>query len=376
MKYYVISGEPSGDLHGSKLMRGIAKCDAEAQFRFCGGDRMAEVAGEGAMLYHYKQMSFFGFVQVVKNLRTIFRQMDEVRRDIENFAPDVVILIDYPAFNLRIAKWAKKHGIKVYYYIAPKVWAWKERRVKRLRSHVDRLYTIFPFETEYFRKHGIEPIFCGNPLVDDIVERRTSMPTREEFLRDNNLDERPIVALLAGSRISEIRANLPDMVALSRRFPNYQFVVTAVGWIDREHYDRCLAGSDVRYICDKTQQTLAMAEAAVVTSGTATLETALMGIPEVVLYHVPWLYEKLKPYFLRIPYISLVNINLNREAVRELVKAKLDAEESARELAAIMPGGSERERMLRDFDELKQMMGGEGASDRFAQDIVNSLRNR
>ena len=376
MKYYVISGEPSGDLHGSKLMRGIAKCDAEAQFRFCGGDRMAEVAGEGAMLYHYKQMSFFGFVQVVKNLRTIFRQMDEVRRDIENFAPDVVILIDYPAFNLRIAKWAKKHGIKVYYYIAPKVWAWKERRVKRLRSHVDRLYTIFPFETEYFRKHGIEPIFCGNPLVDDIVERRTSMPTREEFLRDNNLDERPIVALLAGSRISEIRANLPDMVALSRRFPNYQFVVTAVGWIDREHYDRCLAGSDVRYICDKTQQTLAMAEAAVVTSGTATLETALMGIPEVVLYHVPWLYEKLKPYFLRIPYISLVNINLNREAVRELVKAKLDAVESARELAAIMPGGSERERMLRDFDELKQMMGGEGASDRFAQDIVNSLRNR
>ena len=375
MKYYVIAGEPSGDLHGGKLMRGIAKEDAEAEFRFCGGDNMVAVGGEKGMLYHYKQMSFFGLVPVLCNLRTIFKQMANVKRDIERFKPDVVILIDYPAFNFRIAKWAKSRGIKVYYYIAPKVWAWKERRVKRLRSDVDRLYTIFPFETEYFRGKGIEPVFCGNPLVDDVAERRATLPTPEAFRRDNGLDGRPIVALLAGSRISEIKANLPQMVDIARMFPNYQFVVTAVKWIDRRHYDKHIEGvENVHYLCDKTQLTLAMSEAAVVTSGTATLETALMGIPEVVLYRVPWIYEKLKPYFLKIPYISLVNINLGREAVREIVRAKLDKEESLAEVEAILPGGKKREKMLKDFDELRVMMGEAGASDRFAKDMVNSLR--
>ena len=374
MKYYVIVGEPSGDLHASKLMRGIRHADPEAEFRFSGGDRMAEVGGRENMLYHYTEMSFFGFVQVAMNLRTIFKQMDNTKADIERFNPDVVILIDYPAFNLRIAKWAKMRGIKVYYYIAPKVWAWKERRVKKLRKYVDRLYTIFPFETDYFRGHGIEPIFRGNPLVDDIAERRATLPTREAFNAECGLDERPIVALVAGSRVSEIKANLPDMVALSRQFKEYQFVVTAVPWIDKSVYDKYIGDSDVRYISDRTQQILAMSTAAIVTSGTATLETALMGIPEVVIYHVPWLYEKLKPYFLRIPYISLVNINLNREAVKELVRANLKIEESARELAAILPGGSGRERMLRDFDELREMIGEAGASERFAEGIVNSLK--
>ena len=374
MKYYVIAGEPSGDLHGGKLMREIAKEDAEAKFRFCGGDLMAATAGEQSMLYHYKQMSFFGFVQVAKNLKTILTQMDSVKEDIERFSPDVIILIDYPAFNIRIAKWAKSRGIKVYYYIAPKVWAWKERRVKSLRKYVDRLYTIFPFETEYFRGHGIEPYFCGNPLVDDIAERRATLPSKEQFIAECGLDGRPIVALLAGSRVSEINANLPDMVALSREFPDYQFVVTAVPWIDKAIYDKYIAGSPVRYVNNRTQQTLAHSVAAVVTSGTATLETALMGIPEVVLYHVPWLYEKLKPYFLRIPYISLVNINLGRESVKELVRANLKMEEATRELRAILPNGKERERMLADFRELSQMIGSEGASARFAKDIVKQLR--
>lgn len=375
MKYYVIVGEPSGDLHGSKLMRGIAAVDPKAEFRFTGGDRMAEVAGREAMLYHYTQMSFFGFVQVAMNLRTIFRQIDDVKADIERFSPDVIILIDYPAFNLRIAKWAKAKGIKVYYYIAPKVWAWKERRVKALRKYVDSLYTIFPFETDYFRGHGIEPTFCGNPLVDDIAECRKLLPQRNIFLAENDLDKRPIVALLAGSRRSEIKANLPDMVKIARRFPELQFVVTAVGWIERELYEGYISDvENVRYVVDRTQQTLAMAEAAIVTSGTATLETALMGIPEIVIYHVPWLYEKLKPYFLRIPYISLVNINLGREAVRELVCANLDIDYAADELRSILKGGAQRERMLRDFDQLREMIGGEGASDRFAHDIVKSLQ--
>ena len=374
MRYYVIAGEPSGDLHGGKLMNEIAARDSKALFRCTGGDTMAKVAGESGLKYHYKQMSFFGLVQVAKNIRTIFRQMDEVKSDILAFKPDVVILIDYPAFNLRIAQWAKSKGIKVYYYIAPKVWAWKERRVKRLRRYVDRLYTIFPFETDYFRGHGIEPHFLGNPLVDDIALRRKSMPEREAFIAECGLDSRPIVALLAGSRVSEIRANLGDMVAIAERMPEYQFVVTAVPWIERKIYDEMIEGKNVRYLCDRTQQTLHHSVATVVTSGTATLETALMGIPEVVLYHIPWLYEKLRPYFLRIPFISLVNINLGREAVRELVKAKLDIDEAVAEVRAILPGGERREAMLGDFEELRTMIGGAGASVRFAEDIVNSLR--
>ncbi len=375
MRYYIISGEPSGDLHGGKLVRGIANEDSEAKFRFCGGEAMAAVAGNDAMLYHYRDMSFFGFVQVASNLRTIFRQIDDVKADIEAFRADVVILIDYPAFNLRIAKWAKARGIKVYYYIAPKVWAWKERRVKSLRRYVDRLYTIFPFETDYFRSKGIEPIFCGNPLVDDIAERSATLPTRETFLADNALDNRPIVALLAGSRKSEIRANLPDMVAVARTMPEYQFVITGVGWIPQEIYKEYIRGvENIRLLIDRTQHTLAHSEAAIVTSGTATLETALMAVPEVVLYHVPWLYERLKPYFLRIPYISLVNINLGRESVRELVRAKLPSEELGTELRKIIKGGEERERMLRDFDELRRMIGESGASDRFAQDMVKSIK--
>lgn len=375
MRYYVIAGEPSGDLHGGKLMRGILEEDAAAEFRFCGGELMSAVGGSDGLLYHYKDMSFFGFVQVALNLRTIFSQIDSVKADIERFRPDVIILIDYPAFNLRIAKWAKARGVKVYYYIAPKVWAWKEHRVKQLARYVDRLYTIFPFETAYFRGKGIEPHFFGNPLVDDIAERCRTLPSREAYVADNGFDGRPIVALLAGSRVSEIKANLPDMVAMARRNPDRLFVVAAVKWIDKSLYEKYISGvENIRYVVDQTQQTLAVAEAAVVTSGTATLETALMGIPEVVVYRVPWLYEKLKPYFLKIPYISLVNINLGRESVRELVRANLKAEEAQRELSAILEGGAQRERMLRDFDELREMIGPEGASRRFANDMVNSLK--
>ena len=374
MKYYIIAGEPSGELHAEKLMRGLRAEDGEARFRFCGGERMLAQAGGEGMLYHYRDMSFFGFANVLRNLRTIFRQIATVKHDIELFEPDVVILVDYPSFNMRIAKWAHSKGIKVYYYIAPKVWAWKEWRVKGLRRYVDRLYAIFPFEREYFAKHGIDVVFEGNPLVDDIAEKDRLLPSREEFLRENGLDERPIVALLAGSRRSEIRENLPNMVAISRLFPDRQFVVAGVEWLPKALYDEIIEGSDVRYLCSLTHEVLAMAEAAIVTSGTATLETALMRTPELVLYRVPRLYEVLRPYVLKIPYVSLVNINLGREAVRELVTAKLDMDVVRGAVAAILEGGAERERMLRDFDELGAMIGGEGASHRVARDMVNSLK--
>ena len=335
---------------------------------------MAEAGGKENLAKHYRETSFFGFVNVLKNLRTIGRQMKECRCDIAAFRPDVVILIDYPGFNLKIARWAKEQGLTVHYYIAPKAWAWKEWRVKQIKRYVDRLYTIFPFETAWFGARGIEPTFCGNPLTDDIAQHRTTLPSREEFLAKNNLDERPIIALVAGSRPNEIRENLPNMVELSRRFPTHQFIVTAVPWLDRALYDHYLAGSEVRYLSDQTRETLAMSEAAIVTSGTATLETALMGVPEMVLYHIPKLYEWLRPLVLKIPYVSLVNINLDREAVRELVCHKVDMEEAERELRAILPNGAKREQMLNDFAELQQLIGEAGASERFAKQMVKHLK--
>ena len=375
MRFYLIVGEPSGDLHGSKLIEGLKKADPEAQFRFWGGDLMAEAGGRENLVKHYRETSFFGFMQVLKNLRTIGRQMQQCKADITAYKPDVLILIDYPGFNLKMAKWAKGQGLKVFYYIAPKAWAWKEHRVKQIKKYVDRLYTIFPFETEWFGKFGITPTFCGNPLTDDIEARRSKLLTREEFIAKNGLDNRPIVALVAGSRATEIRANLPDMVALSNRLPDYQFIVTAVPWLDKGLYETILAGSNVRYLCDQTQQTLAVADGAVVTSGTATLETALMGIPEVVLYRIPKLYEIFRPYVLKIPFVSLVNINLGREAVKELVCAKVDMAEAERELRSILSGGSKREKMLADFEELRSIIGGAGASDRFAETMVNEVKS-
>ena len=376
MRFYLIVGEPSGDLHGSKLIEGLKKADPQAEFRFWGGDLMAEAGGRANLVKHYRETSFFGFLNVLMNIRTIGRQMQQCKADIAAYHPDVVILIDYPGFNLKIAKWAKQQGLKVFYYIAPKAWAWKEHRVKQIKQYVDRLYTIFPFETAWFGKFGITPTFCGNPLTDDIEARRSTLLTREEFIAKNGLDNRPIVALVAGSRVTEIRANLPDMVALSKRMPDYQFIVTAVPWLDKGLYEGFLADSDVRYLCDQTQQTLAVADAAIVTSGTATLETALMGIPEVVLYRIPKLYEIFRPYVLKIPFISLVNINLGREAVKEIVCNKVDMEATERELRAILPGGEKRQKMLDDFEELRSIIGGAGASDRFAEAMVKELKER
>ncbi|MBQ4532839.1 MAG: lipid-A-disaccharide synthase [Alistipes sp.] len=374
MKYYIIAGEPSGDLHGSNLMKGIVKADPEAEFRFWGGDMMAEVGGKENLVKHYRAMSFFGFVQVAMNIRTILSQMKDCCRDIKAYAPDVVILIDYPGFNIKVAEFAHNNGIPVHYYIAPKVWAWKEHRVKALKKFVDKLYIIFPFEKEYFRAKGIEPHFEGNPLMDAITERCAAAPDENQFRAENGLDERPIVALLAGSRVSEIKANLRFMAQLAERMPAKQFVVAGVGWIAKEQYEVFTKDMPVKYVCDKTYELLQISEAAVVTSGTATLETALIGIPELVVYGIPWLYEKCKPYLLKIPYVSLVNLNLQREAVREMVVYHPSVDEAEKELRSILIGGSKREKMLSDFDELREIIGGAGASDRFAADIVQTLK--
>ncbi|WP_346700026.1 lipid-A-disaccharide synthase [uncultured Alistipes sp.] len=374
MKYYLIAGEPSGDLHGANLIRGLRKADPEAQFRFWGGDLMADAGGKANLRKHYRETSFFGVVQVLRNLGTIRRQMRECQDDIAAFAPDVVILVDYPGFNMKIARWAHQRGLRTFYYIAPKVWASREGRIKGIRRYVDRLFVIFPFECDYFPKHGIKPIFEGNPLVDALEARRGTLPAPEEFRRRNGLDGRPVIALLAGSRRSEIRKNMPLMARLAERFPGHQFVVAGVPWLDRALYEEHIAGSPIRFVCNQTYETLAAAEAAVVASGTATLETALLGIPEVVVYRLAPLEYYGMPLAVRCPWVSLVNLNLRREAVAEVLQSNLDITRAERELRAILPGGERRERMLADFEELRSVIGGPGASDRFAARMVELLK--
>ena len=374
MKYFLIAGEPSGDLHGANLIKGLRKADPAAEFRFWGGDLMAAAGGAQNLCKHYRETSFFGVVQVLRNLGTIRRQMRECREEVAAWQPDVLILVDYPGFNMKMARWAHARGIRTFYYIAPKVWASREGRIRALRRDVDRLFVIFPFECDYFPRHGIEPLFEGNPLVDALEARRAALPTPEEFRRRNGLDPRPIIALLAGSRRSEIRKNLPLMARLAQRFEGWQFVVAGVSWLDRALYEEAAAGSGIRYVCDQTYEVLLAAEAAVVTSGTATLETALLGTPEVVVYRLPAIEYRCMPLVVRCPWISLVNLNLGRESVAEVLQSGLDTARAERELRAILPGGEKRERMLADFRELRTVIGGPGASDRVAARMVALLR--
>lgn len=374
MKYYLIAGEASGDLHGSNLMKGILKADPEAQFRFWGGDRMAEVGGKENLLKHYNQTSFFGVTEVLKNLRTIFSQLSECQRDLLDFAPDVLICIDYPGFNFKMAKFAHSQGIRTFYYISPKVWAWKERRVEMIRKYVDRLFIIFPFEVEYFRKRGIEAVYEGNPLMDSISQTLATVPSEEEFRGENGLDGRPIIALLAGSRKSEIRRNMGFMVALAKAHPEWQFVVAGVSWQPAELYHSFIDGGDIKVLTDKTYGLLKYASGAVVCSGTATLETALIGTPEVVCYRMDEFSYRVARAFVKIGFISLVNIIMNREVVRELIQHDMTVENASEELRAIMPNGSKHSKMIADYHELRQIVGEEGASDRFAARMVELLK--
>ncbi len=375
MKYFLIAGEPSGDLHGANLISGLRAEDPAAEFRFWGGDAMATAAqGAGSLLKHYRESSFFGVVEVLRNLRTIRSQLSECIASIEEYRPDVVILIDYPGFNMKIAKAAKGLGIKTFYYIAPKVWASRSGRIKAMRKYIDELFVIFPFEVEYFSQRGIKPHYCGNPLTDALAAKVGALPPREEFLAAQGLGTKPIIALLAGSRRSEIRANLPLMVSVAEHFPNHQFVVAGVPWLERTEYETLLEGSSITLVCDRTYELLTAAEAAVVTSGTATLETALLSIPEVVVYRVRWILQLLRPLIIHTPFISLVNINLGREAVREVVQTSFDPTATINALREIVEGGAARPKMLADFAELSTIIGESGSSRRFAALMVALLR--
>lgn len=378
MKYYLIVGEASGDLHASRLMRSLKKYDELAEFRFFGGDLMA--AEGGTRVKHYKELAYMGFVPVLLHLGTIFSNMKRCKEDIVAWKPDVVILVDYPGFNLNIAKFLKKNTlIPVYYYISPKIWAWKEWRIKSIKRDVSEMFSILPFEVPFYeQKHKYPVHYVGNPTAQEVAEFRAGYhQTYEEFCRENNLDSRkPIIALLAGSRLQEIKDNLPAMIEVAERFEDYQMVLAGAPSIEDEYYDKFLEGTPVRVVKNKTYQLLSHTTAALVTSGTATLETALFNVPQVVCYETPLpkLIRFAFNHVLKVDYISLVNLVANKEVVTEMFADKFTIDGIANELYKIMPGQPARERMLAEYQEVLRELGSKVAPDEAASIMVDLLR--
>lgn len=378
MKYYLIVGEASGDLHASRLMRSLKKYDELAEFRFFGGDLMA--AEGGTRVKHYKELAYMGFVPVLLHLGTIFSNMKRCKEDIVAWKPDVVILVDYPGFNLNIAKFLKKNTlIPVYYYISPKIWAWKEWRIKSIKRDVSEMFSILPFEVPFYeQKHKYPVHYVGNPTAQEVAEFRAGYhQTYEEFCRENNLDSRkPIIALLAGSRLQEIKDNLPAMIEVAERFEDYQMVLAGAPSIEDEYYDKFLEGTPVRVVKNKTYQLLSHTTAALVTSGTATLETALFNVPQVVCYETPLpkLIRFAFNHVLKVDYISLVNLVANKEVVPEMFADKFTIDGIANELFKILPGQPARERMLAEYQEVLRELGSKVAPDEAASIMVDLLR--
>jgi len=377
MKYYLIVGEASGDLHASNLMRALQHEDPQAEFRFFGGDLMKAVGG--TCVKHYRELAYMGFIPVLLHLRTIFRNMDFCKKDVEAWQPDVLILVDYPGFNLKIAEYIKRHTqIPVYYYISPKIWAWKEYRIKNIKRDVDELFSILPFEVDFFKKHQYPIHYVGNPCVDAVDDfRRKGQETFSEFVTANGLEDKPIIALLAGSRRQEIKDNLTRMIEAARSFPQYQFVVAGAPGIEPDFYKRYIDGS-TKIVFGQTYRLLQQAEAALVTSGTATLETALFRVPQVVCYYISAgkLVSFLRRHILKVKYISLVNLIADREVVTELVADGMTVSNIKKELAKIISGGNGRSRMLSEYDRLIGILGEPGASERAAAQITALLKAR
>ena len=377
MKYYLIVGEASGDLHASNLMKSLKEKDPQAEFRCFGGDLM-QAAG-GTLVKHYKELAYMGFIPVLLHLRTIFRNMDLCKKDIVAWNPDVLILVDYPGFNLKIAQYIKKHtSIPVYYYISPKIWAWKEYRIKNIKRDVDQLFSILPFEVEFFKKHQYPIHYVGNPCVDAVhAFRQTNHIDAPLFRKMNGLDNRPIIAILSGSRKQEIKDNLCIMLAAAKHFPSYQFVVSGAPGIDREYYKQFI-DDDTKVVFGQTYRLLAYAEAALVTSGTATLETALFKTPQVVCYYtaIGKVISFLRKYLLKVKYISLVNLVVDNEIVKELVADGMTVDNVKNELQKILPGGTGREQQLDNYARMIDILGKPGASSQAAEEMISCLRNR
>ena len=376
MKYYLIAGEASGDLHASRLMKALKEQDAEAQFRFYGGDQMQAVGG--TLVKHYRELAYMGFIPVLLHLPTILRNMKRCKQDISVWQPDVVILVDYPGFNLSIAKYVKQHPTpQVFYYISPKIWAWKEHRIKNIKRDVDELFSILPFEVEFFEKKHHYPIhYVGNPTADEVREWKDSHPTPSGGGGEGT--HSPIIALLAGSRKQEIKDNLPTMIRAAQKIgKNYELVLAGAPSIDDAYYQKFLEGTNVRLVKDQTYALLSQAHAALVTSGTATLETALFGVPQVVCYGTSFarLFGWLRKHLLKVKYVSLVNLVADREVVRELVADTFTEESLQRELEAILDGPA-RQRMLDGYQEVWQRLGKENAPQNAAKLMIKILKGK
>ncbi len=374
MKYFLIAGEASGDLHASSLMRELKNLDANAEFCFLGGDLMA--AQGGKMVKHYRDMAFMGFINVLKNGRKVLNNLETCKQAISGFRPDVVILIDYPSFNLRIAQFVKEAlHLPVYYYISPKIWAWKEFRIKSIKKYVDLMFTILPFETEFYRKHHYEVTYVGNPSVDSVATRPYQHQTREEFCLKNKLADMPFIALLPGSRKQEIAGCLPAMLEAATSFPDFRVVISGAPGVEPDFYQPFILGKNADIVFGQTYELLSHAEAAVVNSGTATLETALIGTPQVVVYKVAFgrLAMLLKPLVIRTKYISLVNLIAGKEVVKELIGNLFTAGNIRNELEHLLPLDKYRTRMLEDYEAIRHILGAPGAARKAAENILRSL---
>ena len=374
MKYYLIAGEASGDLHGSNLFKDLKALDTSAEFRFIGGEQMQAVGG--TLVTHYKTMAYMGIVPVILHLGTILKNMAMCKQDIADWKPDVVILIDYPGFNLKIAEYVHKQRIcPVFYYISPKIWAWKEHRIKSIRRDVDELFSILPFEVKWFADRQFPIHYVGNPCVDAIERDRLNGGIGD--IGVNGHDEKAIIAILAGSRRQEIKDNLRKMLTAASRFKDYRLVIAGAPNIELDYYKRYMPeGVDAEVKFGQTYLILRGATAALVTSGTATLETAILRVPQVVCYYMapPKLVTFVRKLILHVPFISLVNLVAGREIVTELVADGMTVENVERHLAEILPGGTRREQMLSDYEEMNRILGGPGASERAAKEMINALK--
>ncbi|WP_172917191.1 lipid-A-disaccharide synthase [Capnocytophaga canis] len=373
MKYYIIAGEASGDLHGANLMKALIAKDSSADIRFWGGDKMKSVAG--TLVKHYRDLAFMGFWEVITNLKTILKNIAFCKKDIQDFQPDVLIFIDYPGFNMRIATWAKKQGFQTHYYISPQIWAWKENRIKAIKRDIDFMYVILPFEKDFYEKKHAYPVhFVGHPLLDAIANREPIDP--HAFKVANNLDQRPIIALLPGSRKQEIAKMLSVMLSVVDYYPDYQFVIAGAPSQDYGFYQQFIKNNNVYFVSGKTYDLLSVATCALVTSGTATLETALFNVPEVVCYRGNWLSYQIAKRVINLKYISLVNLIMDKPVVTELIQEELNTKNLRFEIDKLLTP-THRDKLLQDYMDLRNQLGGSGASQKTAELILsNRIKER
>jgi len=369
MKYYIIAGEASGDLHGSNLIKALKERDSFADIRCWGGDLMREAGG--TLAKHYKEMAFMGFLEVIKNISTIFKNIDFCKEDIARFKPDTIIFIDFSGFNLRIAKWAKQKGYSTNYYISPQVWASRSGRVEKIKKYIDHMYVILPFEKAFYKKYGFEVTFVGHPLLDAISN--ADITPLDSFCSKNLLDKnKPIIALLPGSRKQEVEKMLEVMLSVTADFSKYQFVIAGAPSLNTAFYQKFLSKKNINFVSNQTYELLAHAHAALVTSGTATLETALFKVPQVVCYKGNWVSYQIAKRIITLDYISLVNLIMDKEVVKELIQGELTTKNLRRELSKILDG-KHRENILQHYAALIKKLGSSGASEKAARMIVQNM---